>query len=81
MSVVRSDAFEEVFEFLLSSPTPQQVMDFHASDEAQARVRELLTANGEGLLTPEEKVELEHLEEVNRFVRAFKIYTLQRMGK
>jgi hypothetical protein len=46
---------EEVLTFLLSSPTPERIIDFHASDAAQARLRYLLDANREGTLSPEER--------------------------
>lgn len=42
---------DEVMEFLLTSPSPQQIIDFHASDVAQERLRYLLEANRNGTLT------------------------------
>ena len=46
---------EEVLTLLVSSPTPERIIDFHASDAAQARLRYLLDANRKGTLSPEER--------------------------
>lgn len=45
---------DEVLHFLTSTPTPQQIIDFHASDELQERVRYLLDKNRNEWLTDEE---------------------------
>jgi len=63
---------EEVLTFLLSSPTPQHIIDFHASDAAQARLRYLLDANREGALSPEERAELDEASQMNHFVMLLK---------
>jgi hypothetical protein len=43
---------DEVLDFLVSIPTPQQIISFHASEAAQLRLRYLLGANRNGTLTP-----------------------------
>jgi hypothetical protein len=43
---------DEVLDFLVSTPTPQQIIGFHASEAAQLRLRYLLEANHNGTLTP-----------------------------
>ncbi len=63
---------EEVLTFLLSSPTPERIIDFHASDAAQARLRHLLDANREGALSPEERAELDEASQMNHFVMLLK---------
>jgi hypothetical protein len=63
---------DEVMAFLLSSPTPQQIIDFRASDVAQQRLRYLLDANRNGTLTPEEAAELEVASNVNQFMMTLK---------
>ena len=59
---------EEVLAFLLTSPKPQDIIDFHASETAQERLRYLLDANRSGLLTPEERAELDEASQMNHFV-------------
>ena len=56
---------EEVLTFLSSSPTPERIIDFHASDAAQARLRYLLDANREGTLSPEERAEMDEASQMN----------------
>jgi hypothetical protein len=63
---------EEVLTFLLSSPTPQHIIGFQASEAAQARLRYLLDANREGMLNPEERAELDEASQMNHFVMLLK---------
>ncbi|MFO7321997.1 MAG: hypothetical protein DIU68_009705 [Chloroflexota bacterium] len=59
---------DEVLTFLLSSPTLQEIIAFHASDAAQERLRYLLDANREGTLSSEERAELEEASQINHFM-------------
>ena len=61
-------ALDEVLTFLVSSPTPQQIIEFHASPAAQERLRYLLDVNREGTLTAEELAELDEASWINHFV-------------
>jgi hypothetical protein len=81
MAVVESAIYAEVYKFLVSSPTPQQIIDFRASEDTQVRVRELLAANRESRLTPDELAELDEFERVNHFVSMLKIYARQQLKK
>jgi len=63
---------DEVMEFLLSSPTPQQIIEFGASDIAQQRLRYLLDANRNDALIPEEIAELDEASHVNQFMMTLK---------
>ncbi len=48
-----------IIDFLASSPTLEQIINFKISDPAQERLEVLLDKNGEAELTPDEKVELD----------------------
>ena len=63
---------DEVLTFLLSSPTPEQIIAFKASDLAQERLRHLLDANRQGLLTDAERAELDEASQMNHFVMRLK---------
>lgn len=63
---------EEVLNFLLSSPTPEHIIAFHASEASQARLRYLLDANREGTLSLEERAELDEASQMNHFVMLLK---------
>lgn len=58
----------EIIEFLLSEPTPQQVLDYHVSERAQSRLQRLLALNEAGLLSPNEKAELDEMEKIEHVV-------------
>ena len=79
MAIAPSPIYDEVLEFLVSSPTPEQIIAFHASDATQVRVRELLVANKNSVLTPEQEAELDQFEQVNHLVNMLKIYARQRL--
>ena len=80
MTVSQSPVYAEVYEFLVSSPTPEAIIAFRASDATQERVRELLEANRENRLTPDEQTELDEFERVNHFVSMLKIYARQKLA-
>ena len=73
MSVTRSMPYEEVYDFLLSAPSPEAVIAFHPSEETQARARYLLEANRNGTLSADEQAELDEFSNVEHFVRMLKI--------
>lgn len=63
---------DDVMSFLLTSPSPQQIIDFHASDLAQERLRYLLEANRNGSLSNDERVELDEASGINHFMMLLK---------
>lgn len=81
MAVAKSPIYAEIYEFLVSAPTPEQIIQFRASEETQARVRDLLDANRENRLSPQEHEELDEFERVNHFVGMLKIYARQQLQK
>lgn len=67
-----SNIQDEVLNFLLSAPTPQSIIDFHASEMAQERLRYLLDANRQGILSHEERAELDEASQMNHFMLLLK---------
>ena len=63
---------DEVMAFLLSSPTPEQIIEFKVSESAQQRLRYLLDGNRNGTLTPDEIEELDVATNVNHFMMRLK---------
>jgi len=63
---------DEVIDFLLTAPTPEQIIAFHASESAQERLRYLLEANRNDTLTAAESEELDEASQVNHFVTMLK---------
>ncbi len=67
------DLHSEVIEFLASGPTPQAIVAFRPSVQAQDRVTNLLDKTRGATLTPAEQAELdryEHLDYLMTLVKA-----------
>ncbi|MBE2268138.1 MAG: hypothetical protein IAE80_07875 [Anaerolinea sp.] len=72
---------DEVYEFLLSQPTPEQVVNLQASETAQERLRYLLDGNRNNTLNDAERAELEAYLQLDNFVAQLKIRARDRVGK
>ena len=64
--------YNEFLDFLLTAPTPQEIMDFKVSAATQSRLRELLEKNREGGLTDAEQGELDAYEQVEHVMTLLK---------
>jgi len=62
----------EIIDFIASGTTPQAVVDYRPSPEAQNRVAELIQREKEGNLTSEEKSELDHFMDLEHILRVAK---------
>src|SRR5215467_10130305 len=58
-------AYQEIFDFLASGPTPERIISHRPAAQLQDRVAELLDKNREIGLTPDEEAELDDYEQVN----------------
>lgn len=81
MAFTQSHLHDEVFKFLVSSPTPQEIIDFRPSKALQERVSHLLDANRNHNLTDIERMELDELEQINHFVSMLKIYARKKLAE
>jgi hypothetical protein len=54
----------EVVQFFSSNPSPQEVLNYHVSERAQARLRRLLALNSAGLLGETEQLELDEIQQI-----------------
>lgn len=72
MAVEITSTNEEIYEFLLSQPTLEQVIAHHASPQAQARMSYLLEMNRNGTLSREERDELDEAIELEEFLGVLK---------
>ena len=55
----KTNAMIEVAQFLVSVPSPEQIIAFHPSQAATARVYELIEAERDHALSPDERYELD----------------------
>ena len=61
-------AYAEVLDFLLTRPTPHDILAFKVSDAAQARLRLLLDKNREETLSAPEEAELNIYEQLEHLM-------------
>ena len=67
----------EIIDFLLGNPTPDEVMEYHASDRSQERLPRLFTLNSAGLLGEAEQAELNELERLEYIILMLKASVLK----
>lgn len=73
MAFSRSTVWDEVDDFLTSTPTPRDIIDFQLSAIAQERFRRLIQLSQEGRLTPDERIELYEHMAVESFLKRLKL--------
>ena len=66
--------FTEMMDFLVSRPTPEQIIAFKVSPAVQARLETLLDKNRESNLTETEDAELDTFEQVNHLLILLKAH-------
>ncbi len=65
--------FDEIAEFLATSPSRDAILDYHPSPAIQRRASQLLEKNREGILTDQDRRELDeflHAESLFRRLKA-----------
>ena len=64
VKTLATETATEVIQFLSTNPSPEEVLDFHISERAQARLRRLLALNEAGLLGEAEQIELDEIQQI-----------------
>jgi len=72
---------DEILDFLVSQPTPQQIIALKASQNAQARLRYLLDGNRNEILNDAERAELDTYIQLDNFVSMLKIRAHDKLAK
>jgi hypothetical protein len=70
--MARPRAYEEVIDFIARGGSPGTVVAFRPSEEARARVADLVIREKASGLTAEEKSELDHYVELEHIMRLAK---------
>ena len=65
-------AYEEIIDFIAAGTTPRRVVAFQPSEEAKARVAELIEREKASGLSPEESTELNHYLQLEHLMRLAK---------
>jgi hypothetical protein len=71
--------FDVITDFLVSEPTPEELLAYHLPDDLQARVEELVERNGEGQLTFDEQQELLDFIRADQMIALLKTKTKLRL--
>jgi hypothetical protein len=71
--VAAEDLFDEVLDFLASSPTAEQLVNYQPPAVLQQRLSELLQKNRNVRLTEAEGEELQEFLRMNRFMSRLKL--------
>jgi hypothetical protein len=69
--------YNELLDYLVEKATPQEILAFKASPEAQAYAHELLERQSEGRLSPDDAQILEQMEQVERLMSVLKAKALR----
>ena len=64
--------FEEITDFLVSGPTPEQIVAYQAPDMLNMRLQDLLDKNQTSLLTAEERAELDTFLQIGHLLTILK---------
>jgi hypothetical protein len=83
MSIISPDLSpaDEVLDFLLSAPTPEEVIALRPSPSTQERLRYLLDGNRNESLNDAERNELESYLQLEQFVRRLKIRAREKLAE
>jgi hypothetical protein len=73
--------FDEILDFLASTPTPQQIIAFKPSDTLQERLDDLLERNRQETLMPDEREELDEVLRMNHFMNMLVIRARQKLSE
>ncbi len=63
-----AQVYRHILDFLAGEPSPQEIAAFRPTAAMQTRLKDLLTRNAEGQLTPDEAQELNEYERIEHFV-------------
>ncbi len=72
MMAIEINPIDEVLDFLLSQPTPEQIINLRASEGAQLRLRYLLDGSRNNTLNDSERAELEAYIQLDNLVSRLK---------
>ncbi|MEO8396163.1 MAG: hypothetical protein ABI700_24425 [Chloroflexota bacterium] len=81
MMIGRVSPQDEFSEFLMSKPTPDQIIAFHPSEAAEDRMRYLLDTNRNNRLSSEEEFELDHYLKLEHLMRMLKIKAREKLAR
>lgn len=79
MAIIQTSAYDEFIEFITSSPTLEETVNFRLSDATQTHFSQLLEKNRNQTLTAEEQAELNEFLHLEHLMRMMKIRAYEKM--
>lgn len=79
MAVIHKTVIDELAEFLTSSPSLEQLAEYHLSDAADAWISHLLDLNRNGKLGSAEQKELDDYMVIEHLMRRVKSRALEKL--
>ncbi|MBZ5617464.1 MAG: hypothetical protein LAQ69_01835 [Acidobacteriia bacterium] len=76
-----SPAYFEIIDFIAAGTTPEAVVHFRPSPEAERRVAELINREQAAGLSPDEQAELDHFMELEHILRMAKAKARQILAR
>lgn len=73
--------YDDFLDYLIDKATPAEILAFQPSPKALARAETLLDRSSEGVLTPEERAELDQMLQMDRLVSVLKARALASLQK
>jgi hypothetical protein len=72
--------YDAFLDYLVEKATPEEILAFKVSSEAEERISDLLERQSAGQLTPEEAVELEYMRRFDSLVSLLKAKALEALN-
>jgi hypothetical protein len=73
--------FHEIIDFLASTPTPKNIVDFKPSERLEQRLSYLLDQNKHDGLAADERTELDEFLRMNHFMNMLKIRAREKLAE
>ena len=73
-------AYDEFVEFMLDSPSLEQITQFRLSDAMEQKINDLLDANRNRTLSAEERAELDEYIRLEHLMRKMKIRAFEKLA-
>ena len=75
-----AELFDEILDFLASTPTPEQIIAFQPPEHLQQRLTYLLEQNQRSGLSAQEQVELDEFLRINRLMSRLKLRARRKLA-
>jgi hypothetical protein len=72
--------FEDILDFLASTPTPEQIIAFEPSEALKQRLADLLEQNRHDALSEDQRAELDEFLRMNHFMNMLKLRARQKLA-